>query len=152
MVLSDVSDSLRVLLIFAIPIIAIIGGITMGIVKVVSRQRLQELARRERIAAIEKGVDLSQLPPMPFDAEDQSDYARSTETNRTRQGLLIGGLITLFAGIGLGLMLNFLAHGEDAWAVGFVPGFVGFAMLLSYWLTKPPANSGMNRTPGSPSP
>ena len=38
--------------VFAIPMVAIIGGITMGILRVQGQQRLAELARRERIAAI----------------------------------------------------------------------------------------------------
>ena len=50
---------------FTIPIVAIIGGITAGIVKSVHRQRLLELAQKERIAAIERGVDLEKLPDNP---------------------------------------------------------------------------------------
>lgn len=49
---------------FAIPIIAIIGGITLAIIRTTGQQRLAELERRERIAAIERGVDPSKLPPM----------------------------------------------------------------------------------------
>src|SRR5207248_4823258 len=46
-------------LIFSIPIVAIVGGITAGIVRTLGNQRLMELAQRERIAAIERGVDPS---------------------------------------------------------------------------------------------
>jgi len=48
----------------AIPIVAIVGGISMGIVRLLTAARLEELARKERIAAIERGVDPSKLPPV----------------------------------------------------------------------------------------
>ena len=47
---------------FAIPIITIIGGIAIGIIRAIGEQRLLELAQRERIAAIERGLDPTKLP------------------------------------------------------------------------------------------
>ena len=41
---------------FLIPIVAIIGGITAGIVATVTRGRVRELEIRERIAMIERGI------------------------------------------------------------------------------------------------
>src|SRR2546426_9891232 len=60
----DVSDFLP-FFIFAIPIIAIVGGITAGIVRTIGPQRLMERAQRGRIAAIERGVDPAKPPPRP---------------------------------------------------------------------------------------
>jgi hypothetical protein len=128
------------MMMFAIPIVAVAGGITAGIVKTVSRHRLIELAQRERIAAIERGLDPGKLPPMPsFISDDEGAPAymtlRQATIHRSR-GLLIGGIITLSVGIGLGVMLYFIEDGNDknVWAVGAIPALVGLALLLSSFL------------------
>jgi hypothetical protein len=132
------SDFFVPILIFAVPIVAIIGGITAGIVRTLSQHRLQELAARERIAAIERGVDPSKLPPAPQIVDDASAYSYTRDPHRRYQGLMIGGLVTLSVGIGLAIMLGLLADTDrNAWAVGLIPGFVGVALLLGAWLVKP---------------
>jgi hypothetical protein len=126
-------------LVFSIPIIAIVGGITAGIVKTISRHRLIEMAQRERIAMIEKGLDLSKLPPLPISelaAESplmsETDYAR-----RRSQGLMIGGLVTLAVGISLGVLLYNVAGEEGVWTVGLIPVAVGIALLMSAFFVRP---------------
>ena len=127
----------------AIPIVAIVGGITAGIVKTVSRHRIIELAQRERIAMIERGLDPSKLPPLPMGelaAESplvsEADYAR-----RRSQGLLIGGLVTLAVGLSLGVMLYFVADAGEGnhgvWAVGLIPMAIGIALLMSSFFVRP---------------
>ncbi|HVP15142.1 MAG TPA: DUF6249 domain-containing protein [Terriglobales bacterium] len=127
------------ILVFAIPIIAIAGGITAGIVKTISRHRLIELAQRERIAMIERGLDPSKLPPLPIDPEVAAspqwsavDYAR-----RRAQGLMIGGAVTLAVGISLGVMLYYVADEKGVWAVGVIPSAIGLALLISGFLVRP---------------
>jgi hypothetical protein len=130
-------------LVFSIPIIAIVGGITAGIVKTVSRHRLLELAQRERIAMIERGLDPAKLPALPISEltadsplVSEADYAR-----RRSQGLLIGGLVTLAVGLSLGVMLYFVAdagEGEHGvWAVGLIPLAIGIALLMSSYFVRP---------------
>src|SRR5258705_2370039 len=87
-------------LVFAIPIVAIVGGITAGIVRTLGQQRLAELAAKERLAAIERGIDPSKLPPPPSlgDPMDWSDPGRR-HPNRRAQGLMIGGPVTLRGGV-----------------------------------------------------
>jgi hypothetical protein len=59
------------------------------------------------------------------------------------QGLLIGGVITLFGGLGLGVLLYFIADAnEPVWAVGVLPAFVGVALLLSAWIVSPKRGNG----------
>ena len=127
----------------SIPIIAIIGGITAGIVRMIHRQRSFELIQRERIAAIERGIDPDKLGvlPHPFMYDDRgnpTDPRMSAE--RRRQGLLVGGLVTLFVGFGLAIFLRGVAgddgHG-NAWMVGVIPISVGVALLLSSFLIRP---------------
>jgi hypothetical protein len=129
-------DTLVPMMALAIPIVAIIGGITAGIVNTLGQQRLIELAQRERIAAIEKGIDPSKLPPLPVPT-GHNDLAAMylsprQATLRRAQGLLIGGLVTLAVGIGLGIMLYVLPGGEErVWSVGLIPGLVGIALVVS---------------------
>ena len=133
-------------MVFSIPIIAIVGGITVAIVKSIGRQRLIELAQQERIAAIQRGVDVSKLPPLPSAALDDDDLAMGVplaERDRRRaQGLLIGGIVTLFAGAGIMGFLSVVENDGNAWAVGIIPASVGLALLLSAWIVKPKGDAG----------
>lgn len=131
-------------LIFSIPIIAIIGGITAGIVKTMSQQRLIELAQRERIAAIERGVDPAKLPPLPT-AGGGGDllYSSPEEAARRRaEGLLIAGIISVATGIGLAAFLSIMEDHGEAWAVGIIPFSIGIALLLSAWIVRPRGGAG----------
>ena len=126
-------------LVFSIPIIAIVGGITAGIVKTISRHRLIELAQRERIAMIERGLDPSKLPPLPL-SEITSDTPLLSPTDYARhrsQGLMIGGLVPLAVGISLGVLLYNIAGEEGVWSVGLIPGAIGIALLISAFLVRP---------------
>lgn len=132
------------IMIFAIPIVAIAGGITAGIVRTLGQQRLLELAQRERIAAIERGVDPSKLPPMPImtgdhDHDLSSMYMSFHDYSRRRsQNLMIGGLITLFVGIALAVFLSQMpTDSKAAWLVGAIPASVGLALLIGSQIVKP---------------
>ena len=133
-------------LVFSIPIIAIVGGITAGIVKTLGRQRLIELAQRERIAAIERGVDPAKLAPLPVSAlDDEPETWTMSQFDRDRrraQGLMIGGIVTLATGLGIMAFLSTIAENENVWAVGIIPATVGIALLLSSWLVRPKPNGG----------
>ena len=143
----DVWEGFLPIMVMTIPIIAIMGGITVGIVKTLGRQRLQELARRERIAALERGVDPAQLPALP----DFSDEPPSPRTfGRGTYGLLIGGLVSMAAGFGLMFMLYLLAPGDEAWAVGAIPIAVGIALVISFWVIPKNGSSRGATTPPQP--
>jgi len=141
------SETFVPFLIFSIPIVAIVGGVTAGIVRTLGQQRIMELAQRERIAAIERGIDPSKLPPMPSYVPmrgmgggmmgpygSYSDYAR-----HRAQGLVIGGLVCLFVGAALTVFFLTVGEGEahSAWAIGLIPGGVGVALLLGAAITHP---------------
>lgn len=117
------------LFLFSVPITAIVGGITLAIVRTIGQTRLEELARRERIAAIERGVDLDKLPPLS--GPGQELYASGYNQLRRAHGLLIGGMIVVAVGLGLGIIFLFVEPGHNHWAVGVLPTLVGFALLGS---------------------
>ncbi len=131
-------------MIFAVPIVAIVGGITASIVKTMTDARMMENVQRERIVAIQSGIDIDKLPPLPVIGQSAGDLMAGfnpVAAQRHRaQGLLIGGVITLFAGLGIATFFYFIMDGSDGdkvWAVGIIPAFVGVALLLSSWILWP---------------
>jgi hypothetical protein len=135
------SEILMPIMVFAIPIVAITGGIISGIVRSLGRQRLVEIAARERIAAIERGLDPAKLPPLPIAETDDDLLSRyhPGAPKRRAQGLMVGGIITLFAGAGISMFLLLIKPDNDqaVWGVGLIPAFVGAGLLLSAWLVWP---------------
>lgn len=135
----------------SIPIVAIIGGITAGIIRTLGRQRLIELAQRERIAAIERGVDPSKLAPLPVSAiDDEPETWTMSQYDRDRrraQGIMIGGIVTLAVGVGLMAFLNIVEDHGNAWSVGIIPATIGLALLLSSFLVRPKGNGGGSSMP-----
>jgi len=142
------------MMILVIPIVAIIGGITAGILKTRGQQRIIELAQRERIAAIEKGLDPAQLPPLPAIGGDSTAMQRlaalvptprQAERHRA-QGFLISGLILLAIGLGLSMMLLILPDAAEhrAWVAGLIPSFIGLALLVSSVVVSRGASADAN--------
>ncbi|HXK12046.1 MAG TPA: DUF6249 domain-containing protein [Vicinamibacteria bacterium] len=144
---------LLAMMILAIPIVAIMGGILAGILKTRGQQRLLELAQRERIAAIEKGIDPSRLPPLPVIGDDLAPaYLTPRQADlRRAQGLLIGGLVLLAIGLGLSTMLVLLPDPDArrAWAAGLIPSFIGLALIASSAIVRREAPAETDGVPGS---
>lgn len=127
-------------LVMLIPLVAIVGGITVGIVKTLSRQRLLELAQKERLAAIERGIDPERLPPLqlPFELEKKPVLTFEQRQLRRSQGLMIGGLIT--AGVGAGFVaMGFLGSDPEIREPGLLFLMVGLGLLLSSRIGRPSA-------------
>lgn len=117
-------------ILFIIPIIAVTGGITMGIIRTLGQQRMAELARRERIAAIERGVDPDKLPSL-VGVEGYEDQSYGNGRLRRAHGLMIGGLITVAAGIGMMILFNTIEPQKQYYTIGMIPVLVGLALLVS---------------------
>jgi hypothetical protein len=126
--------------VFSIPMVAIVGGIVAGIVKSLGQQRLAELAQRERMLAIEKGIPPDQLPPLALPAA-LGDAGLTFEQSQLRraQGLTIGGIICVAVGLAIMIFLQHIPDGRDKqlWVVGVIPLFVGLALLISAWIVRP---------------
>lgn len=134
--MDDIARIVFTVLPVAIPIVAITGGIILAIVRTVGQQRIAELERRERIAAIERGVDPSKLGiPAHPDSYENGSGSRI----RRAHGLMIGGLVTVAIGIAMMILLRAVEPNEAHWLVGFMPLLVGLALLLSAKIVWPSA-------------
>ena len=141
------SDGVISIFAMAVPIVAIVGGITVAVVRSLGQQRIAELAHRERIAALERGVDPSKLPPAPV-----IDYGPAYGTYnplRRYHGLMIAGIVTLIGGIAIAAFLALMETEKNAWALGLIPAGVGIALLLSAGVVKP-KDGGTSGTTGTP--
>ncbi len=138
------------ILVFMIPVLAVIGGIIGGILKAQGRQRLAELIQRERIAALEKGIDPSKLPPLPVLDRDLKSIVALMPTDAQRaRGFLITGVVLLGASIGLIVMLLLLtdARHNQAWAAGLLPLSIAIALLVSARIVRRSAGGDQNGGP-----
>lgn len=123
-----------------IPIIAIVLGIGLAIVSVIANhlQRLQrsELRHRERLAAIEKGLELPPDPPEP-----------GPDPARQRSRDLLRGLVLLFVGVTVTAALLSSPDADGHYLWGLVPAGVGIAYLLFYFIESRRVAAGARATP-----
>ena len=138
--MSDLAPLLAIVFSLSIPLVAIVGGITAGIVKSNARRRLVELAQRERIAAIERGIDPDKLPALHVNlGEDPSAPRMTFEQRQLRrsQALIIWGMALTGFGVALvfGIGLNEHDLTEGAPALMFVG--VGLALLIGGFMVRP---------------
>ena len=136
-------------MVFAVPVVAVAGGILAGIIKTVSAHRLMEAAVRERMALIARGMDPAKFPP-PGDANlvggllmSLPDYPRYRA-----QGLVIGGIVTLagsLSWLGVVAMLGSWVDGD--WGIAVIAGSVGIALILSGLIIWP---RGQQHTTSAP--
>jgi hypothetical protein len=118
------------LLALFIPIITIVLGVAIAIVWIVTahRQKVQrfEMRHRERMAAIDKGLDLPADPVEP-------------ETVKKTGGVR-SGLAGLLVGVVLYLALRAVAD-EDVALFGLIPSAIGLANLVG-WFVESRKNGG----------
>ena len=115
-----------------IPIFTIVLGVGVAVVAIVAghREKMKraELRHRERIAALEKGIE---LPPEP-----------EIDTGNKRSGSLKSGLMGVFVGIVLYFALHEVAD-DDIALFGLIPAAVGIANLIAYFVeSKKNGNGG----------
>ncbi len=109
-----------------IPISAIVFGLSIPIVYAITdyrkRRRLIELHHAERMAAIERGME---LPPLPVEILGQAGRRRTSSE-------LLPGLVWLFVGIGIIAALGSLTGERGVALLGLIPAGVGLAYLIYY--------------------
>ena len=121
-----------------IPLVVIIGGLVTAGLAMHHRARLKELAIRERIAMIERGITPpAEVSPATSDS-DWDDVDRPPSMAPSTSKYQTAGVMLVGVGLGLGLLIS-LASGEMHVGVG-VGGavtLVGVAFLV------PPAVGGI---------
>jgi len=124
-----------------IPILGIVLGISTAIVAIItqSRRRVQEFEMRhkERMAAIERGLDVPTDPLEPL------------EKPRTHSLYLLRGMVWLGVGIAIAFAGGDLI-GDEVAKIGFVPAAVGIAYLLFYFVAKPKDETKADPAGGPP--
>lgn len=109
-----------------IPVTAIVFGLSIPIVYAITdyrkRRRLIELHHAERMAAIERGME---LPPLPVDILGGAARRRTSSE-------LLPGLVWLFVGVGLVAALGPLTGQRGVALLGLIPAGVGLAYLIYY--------------------
>lgn len=140
-----VSESIMIAGLLALPISALIGAITIGILKTLHRQKMVELAMKERIAAIERGVAPSDLPPLALNGH----HTEKKQADRSKT-LLVTALILIGFGIGLIAMLLLANGGGNAWPIGLLFIAPGLSLLIAAKVVKPSADDLRREVAGSP--
>jgi uncharacterized membrane protein YfcA len=109
-----------------VPIVAIVMGIGIGMLSIFleyrKRERMFALYHQERMAAIEKGMDLPPLPEEFF----------SEGKRKSPHDMLLGGLICCFLGVTLFVALYFAASLKPA-LFALMPLGIGLALLIYYF-------------------
>lgn len=110
-----------------IPIVAIVMSLLIPIVYQITdyrrRRDVVEAHHKERMAAIERGMEIAPLPEAFYGPLDRNKYPRH----------LLTGMIWLFIGIALFLALGAVA-GEGVRFFGLIPAGVGAAFLIYYFI------------------
>ena len=110
-----------------IPIIAIIMSLSIPIVFAIvdyrRRRDIVEAHHKERMAAIERGME---LPPLP------ETFFKSFNNDRKPRHLL-SGMIWTFVGLALLVALRAVASEDIAW-FALMPVGVGLALLIYYFV------------------
>lgn len=111
----------------SIPVVAIVLGIGIAMLAMYldfrKKREMIQLYHAERMAAIEKGVE---LPPLPDDYFSGGSASRSSPARARRTGLIL-----IFLGIGISLGLWGSGMVDDLWWWGLVPLALGVAFLLA---------------------
>jgi hypothetical protein len=132
-----------------IPIISIVLGILMVIAIVISKHwrdvRELELRHRERMAAIEKGLDLPPETPL----SQSSDSVDRPSSPRAGSRYLLRGLVWL--GVGLAVALVEAEPANRLHSFGWIAAAVGAAYLIYYFVDARHASvPSVNRDPPPP--
>lgn len=110
-----------------IPITAIVMSLAIPIVYAITdyrrRRDIVEAHHKERLAGIERGMD---IPPLP-----EAFFKPMGKTERPRH--LLTGMIWLFVGIAVILFLGGVAD-ESVALLGLIPAGVGAAFLIYYFV------------------
>ncbi len=109
-----------------IPIVAVVGGMAIAIVGVITKGKEEELKHKERILAMEKGIPIPESAP----CQPKADKPRYLAIRAW------GLVITL---IGVAVMISITIGQQDdprhgIW--GLIPTGLGIGLLLAAWFER----------------
>ena len=146
-IFAEGSDNVVAILGVMIPIVAIVLGLGVGMLKLWLEYRkkrdILQAHHAERMAAIEKGIELPPLPPQfygPGSASAPPEMLQERFKGRhTTLPYLRSGLTWLLIGIAISVALyanhdNYAAHNAAWW--GGVPAAIGLSKLLFYFIAN----------------
>lgn len=113
-----------------IPLLSIFGGVAIAIVAIIMGARKKELAHKERLLAMEKGIEI----PAVRREEKRSPHL----ANRS------SGLVMSFLGVALTIAL-FVVAGPDGGVWGLLPLAIGLGLLVSSVLERRERENLQNR-------
>lgn len=111
--------------------------LAVWLVRSARRQRRIEIIHAERMAAIEKGIPLPELPD--YEALSEAALrARQASVMNPRWSLGVGA-VCLMLGIGfsLALWLSGDRYHNQIWSFGLIGVFLGAGLMLHYRLMRP---------------
>jgi hypothetical protein len=108
-----------------VPVVAIVGGLSMGAYSMYLRMKARQLMHEERLALIEKG-----LTPPPLSAADLADFPKRRRSSRHT------GVILIAVGIGLGVVVALNDEMKNALGVGGLLVVIGLGFLLNAMLDR----------------
>jgi len=104
-------------------------------VKGARRQRRLELLHAERMAAMQKGIPLPELPDEDY--QRRRSLARHAQVN-PRWPLGAGAVLAMLGvGICLALLLSGDGYHNQIWPFGLIGVFLGGGLILHYYLVQP---------------
>ena len=113
----------------AIPIVAIVFGLSLAMLRswldYKKKKEVFELHHRERMAAIEKGLEVPALPAELF--------ANTMTPGKPRDPLRSGLIWTL---VGAAISTAVYLEDKEHWAWGLIPAAIGIANLLYYIISR----------------
>jgi hypothetical protein len=113
-----------------IPIVAIVMGIGIGMLAIWAEHKrktqLLEQNHRERMHALEKGIELPPLPPNLVGASNGPSTASAAKSLRSGIMLVLIGVLLYFA--------IEVSGGHEGALFGLIPAAVGVANLVYAWL------------------
>jgi hypothetical protein len=141
-IVAEGSDHVVEILGVMIPIVAIVLGLGVGMLKLWldyrKKRDILQAHHAERMAAIEKGIELPPLPPQfygPESAMPATDMLQEHLKGRhAALSYLRSGLMWLLIGIATSVAL-YANHDHAAWWGG-VPAAIGLSKLLFYFIAN----------------
>ena len=107
-----------------------------------SKRRMEKmtLIHQERMKAIEKGVPLPEFPDLTEEAKMEQFNTILTPPKLNPKWPLGLGALTAMAGAGwvVGMLISADNEMFKTWSIGVIGIFIGFGLILYYYLTRQP--------------